>query len=490
MPLNLQNFIVDPLPVTDEGAFDRLGQTLERGREWQYRMQQQKESEQYRKANLIQELTDLSQHQTGSDVANAVGNKLMSDVYQKYTANADKMSPLELQAGIQKDMSGIVTGMEGAKNELSQLDNQIKALKQVYPDLDTGTLYSQARQDIVHRRLNDNGTGFRNQMEVPPSQFDLTNPDLLSKYVTTDKNLRTYFSNPQGLDQTDIFTGNRTNYTKFSAKIPPWKQPNFNPEDVQGGFLTKGEPKLNFKSEILPSDAMPSSKGHPFEMINKDVFDQLGGKEKLELIAATRRKFLNYDNLNDTEKEYAQRHTYLQAAKSLDQLDFHPTEIKTPSASMLKLQMGIGGSGASNNTEIKDAYSEIHSKVYDAERKTNKLPLNELTAGTQGIVLSYANKLTGGDLTQEDIYVAPAQNGQLSIFRTEDNRLIAPIDFGTINVPAQTNAKSKQKVIEQANKQNIGGKMVTVTLSDGRQGQIPEKNVGAFLKENPGSKRQ
>src|SRR6478609_4749848 len=131
MAINVSDFSI---PADKYEGLYQIANTLERRNERQYeinyRHQKDLEAEQYKKAGIIQDLTDLSKHQTGSDVANAVGNKLMSDVYQKYTANADKMSPLELQGNIQRDMSGIVTGMDTMKNELGNADKTMLMLKQ------------------------------------------------------------------------------------------------------------------------------------------------------------------------------------------------------------------------------------------------------------------------------------------------------------------------------------------------------------------------
>lgn len=454
MPINTRNFIIEPPPVTESAGLVRLGQSLDRNREWQYRHQKDLEAEQYRKANLIQELTDLSKHQTGSDVANAVGNKLMSDIYQKYTSNADKMSPLELQANIQKDMSGIITGMDTMKNELANADKTMMAIKTAYPGLDTASLYNDVRQDIVHRRMNDDTSGFRNEMQVPQSGIDLSNPETLSRYVTGDKNLRTYFTNPKGLDKQDIFTGNRNNYTKFHADIPVYKKIGYNPEDVKEGFLTKGSPSLKFKSSVLPSDALPSSKNAPFEMIDKDVFDTLGGQEKLELIAATRRQVPGYDDLNPTSKEYAQRHVYLKTAKALDQLDFHPTDIHTPSASLLRFE--AGGSGGANNKPIE--LQDIHKEVMDAAGASpdGKVALPKLTPEAQGTILDIANKLSGrgGDLkmNQDQVYVQK-EGDDLNIVNAKNGKVITKFPYKSANLPANTGIKAKQEVLKRSHEQ-------------------------------------
>ena len=96
----------------------------ERKFELDYRNQKDREAEDWRKLNLIQDLTDISKYQTGSDVADAIGNRKVNEIFQKYTQSAGAMSPAELQANIQKDMSVIIGGMSAAKQELTQADEK------------------------------------------------------------------------------------------------------------------------------------------------------------------------------------------------------------------------------------------------------------------------------------------------------------------------------------------------------------------------------
>lgn len=341
--------------VTLPNQFEPFGNILQRGidvqrQENQFRYaqmlrdQQKKEQDEWRKLNLIQDLTDLSKHQTGSDVANAIGNAQVSKIFQKYTQAASTMSPAELQASVNKDMGMVVNSMQGVKTELETADEQLKMLKQNFPNLDMSRLAKDYRGDILNRRLKSD-QDFLNPLEVKPSEFNISDPSLLSKYVTSQDNLRKYFANPQGLDEMSVFRGTPDAYTKYTAKIPSWKKTSFDPAKLKGGFMTsRDEPKLQFKSSVLPPEALPSSQGQPFEVMDKDVYDQVTGKEKLELVSATRQRFKNYDQMNDTEKEYAQRNTLLNVAKSFDQTGFHPTEVRRPARTTINI-----GSEASKN---------------------------------------------------------------------------------------------------------------------------------------------
>lgn len=416
MPINVEGYNVPPVPLRESEGIIRLGETLAQNRRWSYQLQREREAEQWRKLNLIQDLTDLSKHQTGSDVADAVGNQHASEILQKYTQAADAMSPAELQANVQKDMSGVIGGMDALKNELTIGDEQLKVLKSQYPDLDTVSLAKDLRVDALHRRLDNNGK-FQNPITVPQSSIDLGNEDFLSKYVTGDKNLRTYFQNPQGMDEMSVFKGTPNSYTKYTAKVPPYKKPNFEPNSLKAGFMTtKGEPELQFKSSTLPSDALPSSNSKPFEMMDKDVYDNITGKEKLELIAAARNKFSNYDQMNPTEKEYAQRHVLLNTAKAFDQTGFHPTEVHTPSAALLKFYAGDTGKGASGEINLNRIYEGIEKKVSDREKQGQSwLPVSILDPDEKEVIVGQAQK-KDKDLTDDDLQIIRGDDGTLRVF--------------------------------------------------------------------------
>lgn len=475
----------------------------ERQFEIDYRLRKDEELDQWRKLNLIQELTDLSKHKTGSDVADAIGHQLMSGVYQKYTQAAKDMSPIELQAKIQKEMGGIIGGMDAAKAELLEADKQMASMKTLYPELNHAQLYDDYRKDIVKRRLNDGVSDFRSPMEVQPSKFDFNNPETLAPYVAGDKALRDYFSNPQGVDDTFVFKGNNYAHTKYKGKITPWRKPNYDAATLKEGFLPSkaGEPKLLFKSSTIPSDAMPSSKGQPFEVIDEDVYRNSGlsGMNKLQLVSATKKKFPNYDNFNQEEKNLAQRNVFLEYAKNNDKTDFYPVDRNNPSAAMIKVWTGGSGGGAAGATTV-DYYTPI-AKWAGAVKEGHGAALSNLPSGSQSIVLKQARDLTGNnDLGQADIYIKK-EGGQIIIKDAKTQAIIAPLDFGGVNIPANTplGQKSKQNIAQQSQSQKPQSldntaapptsKMVTIEVN-GKTGQIPEGKLAEFLKKYPNAKRK
>jgi hypothetical protein len=446
------------------------------------RQQRQQEQDEWKKLNLIQDLTDISKLQTGSDVANAIGNSQVSKIFQKYTQEASKLSPAQLQASLSKDMSGLINSMQGVKTELETADEQLKALKQNFPDLDMSRLAKDSRADILNRRLKSD-TEFFNPLEVKPSEINLGDPEHLSRYATGNKNLISSIVEPKGAEAETVLMGKQGDYTKFEGKLPFWKTPTydrgkFNPE----GFYTGREiPSFKVKSSVIPTDAIPSSKGKPFEVVEKDVYERFAqdGKANLELISATRKMFPDYDKFNSTEKEYAKRNVLLNQLKSYDQSQLHPTSNVRPVVN--RTNINVGGK-SSDNTSVLDVYKEIDSKISSQSKDqipfgvgaaagttgtTSDIKLNQLTPKAQQIVLNYANGLAGNlepdpndpdklkkiKFYQEDIkLVKDNRDGQIYMLDAKTGDRIAPIDFTNVNLPAQSSVKEKRKVVEMGGK--------------------------------------
>ncbi len=340
----------------------------ERDKERAYREQKDAEQDQWKKLGLIQDLTDLSKYQTGSDVANAVGDKLASSVLQKYTGMASKMSPADLMGSIQKEMSGITSGMQAMKDELAVSDDTLKAYKQMYPELDIAALSKMIRADVVDRRMK--GDAFLNPLEIRPSQLNINDPEILSRFVADDKGLVSAIVNPKGTEPQSVLMGKQGDYTKFEGKLPYWKRPNydrakFNPE----GFYTGRDiPSFVTKATEIPANLFSASGGKPVKVIDEDVYDQFtaDGGQLLSLLSATRKKYPNYDSLNSEEKKYAQRNVLYDKIETLDQSQLQPVQNVRPpvthSRSYTTVNVG-GGSGASKvKGNVLDGFPDVQTQ--------------------------------------------------------------------------------------------------------------------------------
>jgi len=454
-----ESSVVLPSMFGDPGsAMENALNRKQQDKRFDYQIRKENEMDEWRKLNLIQDLTNLDKHQTGSDVANAIGNKQASSILQKYTAAAKKMSPSELLANVQKDMQGTITGMEAMKNELAISDEQLKVLKTQFPELDISSLAKDHRADILNRRIKDD-EGFVNPLEVGQSQVDFSNPEFLSRYATGNKNLSENIINPKGLEDTTVLTGSPDSNTKWASKVPFWKKPNFEQEAMKQGFLGKDFiPNLELKSTTIPADALPSSNGKPFEVIDREVLDRFtqDGKMNLELIAATRDKFPSYDNFNQTEKEYAKRNVLHDQIKALDQSNFHPVENRRPA----RTTVNVSGSGGANpDALINKVYERINSKIdYDLGRGFNATRYNALENDGQEVVKK-AVENAGYEVGEggENVFIRKDSAGNIRVYRTsEGGKLlanpeneIATLSYTGTNLPKQANVRGKVETVEK-----------------------------------------
>lgn len=440
-----------------QGVIQQRQYDKQRQYEIDYRQQKDREADEWKKMNLIQDLTDISAYKTGEAVADGLANNLMSTVFQKYTAAAGQMSPAELQAGIQKDMRNIITGVGGLKSELSEADKQFANLKSLYPEVDIAKLYDVYRKEIVDRHLNPNATDFRNPMEVGRPRFDLNDPGFLSRFITGNKNLREAVINPKGTDPTDVFVGTADQYTKFTGKLSPWMKPNFDMDKVQGGFLPKGvkDPRLELRGEDIPLPA--GQNGQPFKVIPKDVYDLFRGDTKsyMEIIAGTRSMFPDYDSLPPESKQYAERKFLYDFIKSNDRSDFHPTDVKA--APRTNIRVSAGGSGSSSKeVTINDVWSDIVDATQNPTYKPTKFgsepphtPVSELSPEAKDVVLKYARNWMGNPyLTQDDIGVRQDGN-RLAVVDAATGAVKGYLDKKGVNIKTQTGKNTKDKVVQE-----------------------------------------
>lgn len=414
----------------------------ERQFELDYRHQKDKEADDWRKLNLIQELTDLSKYRTGSDVADAVGLNKMNEVYQRYTAAAGQMSPAELQARVQKEMAGIIGGMNATKEELNLADEQLTLMKQKFPSLDIGRLGKDYREEILHRRIGNND--FNNPLTVGQSTFDIQNPDVLAKYVIPNESgsLIKGIQNPQGTETVSVLKGNRNSYTPYTAKITPFKRENFDRGSLKEGFMTtSGEPKLEIKAKPIMFN------GQSVMAMDEDVYK--GYENDLDLISKTREKFSNYDNLSPNDKDIAKRSTLYDLVQKYDQSDYRPERPYTSPTTRNYINTGSG------ETKIRDVYGDIDAQI-TASKNDGKpyLQVNLLPGDTQSVVIDEARKATGNNqLGYGDIKLIKDDNGKIGIYNAYSNELIKYLTPTGTNIKAQPSVKEKREVIKQGNTQ-------------------------------------
>ena len=134
-----------------------------------------------------------------------------------------------------------------------------------------------------------------------------------------------------------------------------------------------------------------------------------------------------------------------------------PTQIKNIT--------NVNTGGKDNSGIIRNVYKEIddrYERFKDKFGTDYKIPVNELSATAQGVVIKYANEFTHGDLTQGDIYIQKDTEGRYNIVSTETGKAIAPIDFTDVNIKVQPNTKAKVEVVKEGNKKGSSKKSVSM----------------------------
>lgn len=456
-------FVLDPSRVGN--ALSEVNRNRQYDREWNYRLGQEQQAEDWKKANLIQDLTDLSKYQTGSDIANSIGNQQANNILQKYSEAAKNLSFTELQAKIQQEMSGLKTGLGGLQTELDLSDAQLKALKQQYPDLDYSRLAREYRGDILERRLQ--GNNFKNPLEVGPTErMRLDDPEFLSQYLTSNKELMNEIINPSGAENESVLVGKQGDYTKFEGKLDYFKEPTYDRAkfDKEGFYSGKEMPSFKVKGHALPSDAMPSSNGKPFMVIDESVYNRFlqNDKTKLGIIKAAREVFPNYDSFNRQEKEYAQRNVLYRMANDLNQSQLHPTFSTKPP----RTTVHVGGRGGSDDdVKINNLYKRIDD-LASQKRSEGKpyLQLNLLSGDGQKMVMSLVKDNGYDDFNQSDVYVKKDDNG-LGVYHATEynpgqaggwkkNQLIGFLDRESVNQKVQPGVKEKRADLKQGKGNN------------------------------------
>lgn len=145
-------------------------------------------------------------------------------------------------------------------------------------------------------------------------------------------------------------------------------------------------------------------------------------------------------------------------------------EIVETKAPQITNNIGNRGSGNGQDVVMRDVYKELDKKLSagsdlfrSGEKEkmglTYRLPLNELSATAQKILIGYANNITGrDDLAQDQLYVRRDKDGSVNIVFAKGDQagtVIAPIDFADVNIPANVGVKSKTKVVSEGNKKGM-----------------------------------
>lgn len=269
--------------------------------------------------------------------------------------------------------------------------------------------------------------------------------------------------------------GGRKRNVKYDAKAPFYMDI---ARDEKGGIQTdlNGNPVgLDVHGETIKDDRgqtmVNPETGEPYKVMakasynaimqhNPDIADYVRGQVNQHF------KQLGVDKIPEegtSQWDLMARSVLRDELKTRDKSFFKTQDRETKTAPVTRIELGYpayapkSSSASSSETQIRDVYGEISGKIKSSGKQ---LPLglgvgiemNQLSATAQTKVLEHANKLIGSGMTQSDIMLVQTPEGVINMVDPVEGKVIAPIDFGDINMSAQPGIKEKRKVIEQANK--------------------------------------
>jgi len=457
-----------------EDNLRRQDRQAERQYEIDYRNQRNKEADDWKKLQLIQELTDLDKYQTGEQAADAIGFRKAQEIMQKFTAQAGSMTPAELQYKISQEIGKTTIGMQAMKDELVQSESKIQQYKRMYPSLNDAELKRMVRADILGRRIS--GSEFANITDAnQPSQLNLDDPDFISDFIDVNKGLKDAVVNPKNIQKgVNVLRGTPSSYVNYEADLPFYMKDDF---QTQGGFYNqKEEPTMSLKTSTIPQGAF-SGANQDIDVLDEGSFSGLlseGAEVEPALRKLAKTKYRNYSSMSNSEKEIAMR----DVAK--DFITPYAANYKYRSKSATKpphysnTTVNNNGTGAN----INDIAGRINATISaDAANGYDYTRFNKLKADEGALIVKYA-KDNGYEIDPSKVILHMNSNGETEIYEVPTktdkdgnsvpdlNNAIKPSNLKITlpgdwaNVPVQANTKSKDAAVKKANAQqsNTGGK--------------------------------
>lgn len=335
---------------------DSLNNTLnrqEREKERQYdidwRNQRQQEADDWRKLNLIQDLTNLDKYQTGEATADALGYQKSNEMLQRFTAMASSMSPQELQYKISQEMGNTAGAMKSLKDELVMSDSAIKQIKELYPDLDVERATKTYRADVINRRIQ-NGE-FKNPTLVEQSRINFNDPETIADFMAqdSDKIISKEILNPQIYQTEHRARGNRDSYSKFTEKLSPFAKSNLKPEDYNADMMLKSDKKPEVSFDSVPEDIF----GIKIDALSPEAYKAgFSPQANVAFISIAKKNMPQWSKMSSDDKDKAIRGVALEYVKKLDKSGYSFDNANPPAArtnNTINMPGSGGGAGVTGN---------------------------------------------------------------------------------------------------------------------------------------------
>lgn len=451
----------------NERKSERNDALFEKQREFNQRnaLAQQEKSATNRLHNLnsINKATDYSQYATADEHINGVMRSTLSDIKTQALKNIDA-DPLEVQSYIDNSMKEAVNWHSAAQTDLAAAKAQIADANKTYPNADLAAMNKVADESIFQKYLTKDANGQTrplpyNIISKNPTNHlaSLNDPKVLAGVINDTQPIYDFFDKqPKTAFEQDNYKNDKGNV--IGKKV--------------GGFTTpyshltaddKGNPILQPNYITAPSP-ITGKNNEPLRLATPEIKAAINAKPLVQAsLDVEWEKYKQKNGLQDidrhTDELLKDNFTYEFAKKHLPHDVKEVTVQKTP---ITRITNNIGGASAGN---IMDLYAKTLERVNKSPQGAG-IPLNELSAAEQQEYVKMANNIVGSpnDVTklgQKDIALLKDANGVVNLVhvKTDDNgkqtigEVIAPLDFTSVNLPAQTGVKTKNAVVAKGNAQ-------------------------------------
>jgi len=159
-------------------------------------------------------------------------------------------------------------------------------------------------------------------------------------------------------------------------------------------------------------------------------------------------------------------------------------EIIETKAPQIKITNNSSSGRGGADVQIRDLYGELDKKLKKGSilfRKgeskkmglSYRLPLNEVSAGAQKILINDASDITGrDDFSQDEIYIRKDADSSINMVYANGRKsgeVLAPIDFSGLNLPANVGIKARTKIVSEGNKKGIPVKAGTESSTENKK---------------------
>lgn len=442
-------YILPDRGVTDAQKLSFVQQQRQLNQANQERQDLRNQRQQQQNLNTIGDELNFDKYKTGEQAIDQYAQGELQNIYNEALKSHISDDPATLQAWLQNQIQPLAKWHILTQNTYKGIDDQLTAFNKANSNIDANKVRDLVLNQFQNDVLNPDGTR-KNTDNIKLSDYNsiLQNPDVLSFATNNTAPLSDYYNK---MDKQQVHNSDNTdirgfkNKNKWSAYVTP---------DTQISYDASGNPYVEAKNETVMGTK--DENGNPMKILATDQFN------KMMSIPEVRNSVLKLWNdyktqnkipiANSAVDQMALRHfLYNYSTQNLPHYISQDESQTEPKAPVINNYLG----GKNGEAGINDIYSEVNSKTDEPSRPHHTVPLNELSATAQNVILKLARDTKAdNNLSQADIYVGKANDGELWVYDANDNSRIASLGYRDINLPANNSVKQKQVILHNQQQHN------------------------------------